>query len=277
MNMPEGKGYARPMSASTDAARADVYDLYQRAVQNADHEAWMLDRVYVDAYGSSPRVLREDFCGTAAVCHAWVRGDPTREAYGVDLDPEPLAWAWKHNNPGLNEQERRRLVLLQDDARSTGNTPPADVLAAENYSFFVFKERAQLRAYFESAYMNLGQRGVFLMDVKGGPEVITSGHRHSREIGGPSYEWEVAHFDALTHEGTYRIHFHFPDGSALSPAFEYRWRIWMPPELKDLVLEAGFTRTVFYVGRESEDGLEFVEDRHAPVQPRVLAYLAAIK
>jgi len=196
----------------------------------------------------------------------------------VDLDPAPLAWAWQHNNVLLNLPERGRLVLLQEDARSVGNTARADVLAAENYSFFVFRQRAELLDYFRAVHANLKDEGVLLMDVQGGPEVITGGHRHSRNLEDAVYEWEVAHFDALTHEATCRIHFRFPDGTALTPAFEYHWRMWSPPEIRELVAEAGFSRSLFYLGVESaEGGLEFQKANHAPVQPRVLAYLAAIK
>lgn len=263
----------------TLAAQADKYVLYQHAVLSAEHEAHMLTRAYRDAYGEEPNVLREDFCGTGAICHAWVQADPAHVAYGVDLDPEPLAWGRQHNGALLNQQERPRVQLLEGDALVSGNTPPADVVSAGNYSFFCFRQRNVLKEYFRAAARNLAQKGVLLMDVKGGPEVITPGHRHSRVIEtGATYEWEVVTFDAMTHEGEYRIHFHFPDGSSLAPAFSYQWRIWLPPELRDLVLECGFRRAAMYVGKADEDGLlEFQKDRPAPNTPRVFGYLAAIK
>lgn len=261
------------------AQQADKYVLYQSAVLNAHHEAMMLARVYRDAYGQDANVLREDFCGTGAICHAWTRTDPARLAWGVDLDPEPLAWGRIHNGALLTAQERHRVELLEGNAVVSGNTPLADVVSAGNYSFFCFRKRHDLREYFRAAARNLQPRGVLLMDVKGGPEVVTHGHRHSRVLEeGATYEWEVVRFDALTHEGEYRIHFHFPDGSSLQPAFEYAWRIWMPSELRDLVLEAGFKHTAFYVGLTDEEGsLQFHKEAPAPATPRVFGYLAAIK
>ena len=37
-------------------------------------------------------ILREDFCGTFAICCEWAKSGATFEAHGVDLDPEPLQY-----------------------------------------------------------------------------------------------------------------------------------------------------------------------------------------
>jgi len=76
----------------TLASQADKYTLYQQAVQEPDHEVEFFDRVYRARHKRLPKVLREDFCGTFAVCCEWVK-KPGRVAIGVDLDPEPPACA----------------------------------------------------------------------------------------------------------------------------------------------------------------------------------------
>ena len=68
------------------AAAADKYDLYIRSVQSPDVEVTFFDRAYRAQYGRRPMILREDFCGTAAVCYDWVKSAPGRTAVGVDLD-----------------------------------------------------------------------------------------------------------------------------------------------------------------------------------------------
>ena len=49
------------------------------------------------------------------------------------------------------------------------------------------------------------------------------------------YRWEQAKFDAFSHDFQCFIHFLFPDGSKIYRAFSYDWRLWMAPELRDLL------------------------------------------
>jgi len=49
--------------------------------------------------GVVPKRLREDFCGTGLFSCAWVKSAADREAVGVDLDPEVLAWSRAHTCP----------------------------------------------------------------------------------------------------------------------------------------------------------------------------------
>ena len=72
------KAPRRPTGKKTLAAQADRYELYLRSVQDPDHEVQMMQRVYRDAYKRAPVSLREDFCGTAAVCATWVKSGKDR-------------------------------------------------------------------------------------------------------------------------------------------------------------------------------------------------------
>src|SRR5438445_6532011 len=80
----------------SQAERVDLYDLYEAAVQDPEGDVALLQRMYRTHYDRDPRVLREDFCGTAALCCAWVKADAENRAFGIDIDPAPLKWArWK--------------------------------------------------------------------------------------------------------------------------------------------------------------------------------------
>ena len=50
------------------------------------------------------------------------------------------------------------------------------------------------------------------------------------------------------------IHFRFPDGSKIKEAFTYEWRLWTIPELRELLMEAGFKRVDVYWEGTDEDG-----------------------
>ena len=81
----------------TLASKADKYKCYLASVQSPEHEIDFFNQAFKEEFGRKPKTLREDFCGTFAVCCEWVRGNRKRSAIAVDLDPEPLAWGKKHN------------------------------------------------------------------------------------------------------------------------------------------------------------------------------------
>jgi hypothetical protein len=94
---------------------------------------------------------------------------------------------------------------------------------------------------------------VFILDLWGGTEVMDEDeNRHDH--GDFAYRWEQEFFDPLSHEMACHIHFEFPDGSSLSPAFSYDWRLWMAPELRDILLEAGFSAVHLLWERTDEKG-----------------------
>ena len=101
-------------------------------------------RVVKKTFGRKAMVLREDFCGTAAVCCDWVKSQKDRTAYGIDLDPQPLKWGRKNNLSKLNKKRLDRVQLVEGDVR-TAVTPPADIVVAQNFSYFCFKTRDDLR------------------------------------------------------------------------------------------------------------------------------------
>ena len=259
---------------------ADRYLLYQQAVQCPEAEVSFFLKAYRHAYGTSPDLLREDFCGTAAVACDWVRSEPQRRVYGVDLDPEPLRWGISHNVARLKPRERERLELIEGDVLTVSG-PPVDVVAAQNFSFFVFKERPLLIDYFRTVHRNLGERGIVVLDMFGGPDSLTEDLSERREFDGFDYVWEQRRFDPITHHCKFHIHFEFGDGSALRRAFSYDWRWWSIPEVREMLASAGFSRSqVYWEGTDPETGDgngRYRRQAHAPQDPAWVCYVVGIK
>ena len=291
---PAGRPLSRRHAADTNdrreilgkktlAEKADKFDCYQRSVQTPDHEVEFFDRVYRDCFGESPLHLREDFAGTFAVCCRWAKSDPRRTALAVDLCEETLAWGRENNLTKLNEDQRSRVRVLVQDVRKR-NRPPADVLAAQNFSFWILKTRREVVEYFRIARSNLKSHGVMVMDMMGGYECQEDGTVDRRKIGKGKrkfrYEWEQARFDPITHDATFRIHFEFKDGSRIETAFEYEWRFWSMPEVREMLIEAGFDAThVYWENEDAEGDGDGTYDRaeHGTADPSWICYLVAVK
>src|SRR5579871_3756309 len=122
----------------TAAERADRHVLYQRSVQDADWEIDFMSGLYKGMRGRAAKRLREDFCGTGLFSCAWVKSAPDREAVGIDLDPEVLAWSRTHNLAKLRPGALRRLELLQADVMNV-KAEPEDIVCAFNFSYWIFK------------------------------------------------------------------------------------------------------------------------------------------
>ena len=238
----------------TQAARADKYDLYQKSVQSPEFESDFMATVFKKVYKRDATILREDFCGTHAVCCEWLKkGKADRQAWGVDLDPEPLAWGKTHNQDKLSEGQKERLHLVEDNVL-TAQAPTADVIAAQNFSFWIFKTRDDLRTYFSKVFRNLNNEGVLVLDMMGGAEAITDDSEEETEHDGFTYVWDQDYFDPVTHDCTFNIHFRFDDGSEIKNAFSYHWRLWTLPEVQEILKEAGFNKVEVYWEGADEDG-----------------------
>jgi len=261
------------------AERADKYDLYQRSVQQPDADVAFLQRIYRHRFGRWARDLREDFCGTALLACEWVRRGRERRAWGIDLDPEPLAWARAHNVVALPPARRRHLRLVEDDVMAA-RTPRVDITVGFNFSYFLFETREALRSYFRTARSTLRREGIFVIDAYGGADAQRR-QVETRECDGFDYVWDQDRFDPITHTAVNHIHFRFPDGSRLHRAFSYRWRLWMLPELQELLGEAGFGDVTVYwenTDRATNEGNGvFTPRRHAPDDPAWIAYLVAAR
>jgi SAM-dependent methyltransferase len=215
----------------------------------------MLESFYTDVSGGGrpPRVLREDFCGTFANCCAWVKRGSDREAHAVDLDREPLAYGEKHNLAKLADSDRARVKIHQSNVLGE-EMPSADIIAALNFSYFIFKERAVLKRYFENCRRTLNDDGVLILDCFGGTACTEANEEETiYKEEGFSYYWDQESFDPLTNEAEFAIHFKVGD-TMYEHQFNYDWRMWSPRELKDLLLECGYTKVAFYWEGTDEEG-----------------------
>ena len=240
----------RRMRARFSAATADRHELYQIAVQSPEADLAFLRRVSRRWNRREPRHLREDFCGTAFLCATWVRREGCT-AEGFDLDPEPLTWGAVHNIEPLGARAAR-VRLHQKDVRARSHVAP-DIRVAQNFSYWVFRERKLLLEYFRSARADLAPGGLFAIDVYGGPDATDDIEDARRVEGGFTYVWEQARYLPGNAEYSCHIHFRFQDGSEMRWAFTYHWRFWNLPELRDLLLEAGFHRVETWF-EQTEEG-----------------------
>lgn len=270
----------------TLAEQADRYALYGLSVQDPSNEVEFFTKTYQSMNGRAPRILREDFCGTHAVCCEWVKLHKDNVAFGIDLDPEPLAWGQAHLQTQLSEGQRQRITLHEDDVRSQAHVK-ADVLAAQNFSFFLFKTRDALRDYFQHARNNLADDGIMVMDMMGGSDCHIENHEDVRTIESEikgfkkfKYIWEQHRFNPITADALFHIHFRFKDGSELDKAFTYDWRFWTLPEVQELLREAGFSEVTVYWETTDADGEEtgeFEPATEGPADPSWIAYVVAKK
>ncbi len=277
---------AKRKSKSTQkmASTADKFLLYQQSVQTPDHEVEFFEQAYREAYKRKPYTLREDFCGTFAVCCEWVKSNAKRTAVGVDLCSETLQWGRDNNLAPLKPKQQQRVELLEQDVRARG-TEPAHVLAAQNFSFWIFKTRAAVIDYFKVAYSNLSDQGIMVMDMMGGGECFAEGHTDKRTIvkgkKGFAYHWNQESFNPITADATFSISFRFPDGSGLKRAFEYNWRFWTIPEVREMLAEAGFRESHVYWEAENEEDPELDGGWYrcgaADSDPSWICYIVAIK
>lgn len=283
---PKNKKNKKADQKPTLADRADRYALYGQSVQEPANEAEFFTKAYKEHNGRDPRILREDFCGTHAVCCEWIKLHQDNVAYGVDLDPEPLVWGKANLQPQLTEEQRSRITLYEDDVRSAAEVK-ADVLAAQNFSFFLFKTRDALRGYFAQALANIADDGIMVMDMMGGSDCHIEDHKDIRTIESDvpgfkkfKYIWEQKRFNPITADALFHIHFRFKDGSKLDKAFTYDWRFWTLPEVQELLLEAGFSDATVYWEETDEDGDEtgeFEPATEGPADPSWIAYIVAKK
>ena len=259
------------------ADNADRHWCYEKSVQNAEVEVEFMDRVFLGEFGRLPGLLREDFCGTALLSAAWVEERETNTALGVDLDGPTLQWGDENNRRPLGPAAER-LTLLEDDVRNVLE-PRADIVAATNFSWWTFKARAELAAYFKHAHACLQDEGMMLLDCYGGPEAQVP-QIEEKDVEGFEYRWDQDDFNPITHDMVCKIHFRFPDGSEMENAFVYEWRLWTLPETADLLRECGFRKVVVYWEGADEDGEPngiFLPDRKGDLSPAWVAYLLAFK
>ena len=255
------------------------FRLYEESVQSPEEHIKFFDSVYKMVNGRPPTMLKEDFCGTALLSAQWVRTRPDNVAVGVDLHEPTLRWAEKNNLAPLEPEQRKRVTIRHKDVREVVE-PKVDVVAALNFSYFEFKTRKDLRHYFECARRSLNPDGILILDMFGGWEAqmeVTDKTRYK----GFTYVWEQTSFDPISHLSQFQIHFKFQGGGGIDAAFEYNWRLWTIPEVRELLEEAGFKQVDIYwegIDPDTDEGNgEFTLVTEAENCPGWIAMLVASK
>lgn len=259
------------------ARTADKYELYEKSVQEPEAEVDLIDQVWKEVRGRTCRSIREDFCGTAAVCMEWVKKRPDNVAIGVDLDPEVLGWGTRVMPERLDDEQRSRVDLIQENVL-TVRTPKVDSVLAMNFSYYIFKTRPELCEYFKAARRALKQDGLLLLDAYGGSDSFSE-LEEDRKFKGFTYIWDQHSYDPITGHGCNYIHFAFPDGTKMKRAFEYQWRLWTLPEIQELLTEAGFSDvTIYWEGTDPKTGEgngRWKRATRGDADPGWVAYIAA--
>jgi SAM-dependent methyltransferase len=231
----------------------DKYYYYLNSVQNPSDDAEFFHKTYKQIKKKNPKTLREDFCGTFAICCEWVRREKYFVAYGVDLDQEPIEYGTQHYLPQLSEDQQSRVHILNKNVLDK-KIPPTDIIAALNFSYYLFKKREMLKKYFENCYRTLNKDGIFIIDCFGGGQCQAAIEEESK-YEGFSYFWDQINFNPITNEAEFFIHFK-PNGKPkIEKAFYYDWRMWAIPELTDILQEVGFKKTqVYWEGNDNKGG-----------------------
>ncbi|MBD3235347.1 MAG: class I SAM-dependent methyltransferase [Candidatus Eisenbacteria bacterium] len=261
----------------TLAQQANRHEYYERSVQTPDVDAQFLDRTFRRLRRRRAHVLREDFCGTAALCAEWVKRHREHRAYGIDLCEKTLNYGIQQHLVPLGERAAR-VHLLRCDVRQPVDFR-ADIACAFNFSYFAFKQRHVLLDYFRAVRDSLADDGVFFLDIFGGPESMDLREERT-EHDEFTYVWDQDQFNPITHEMRCYIHFEFPDGSALRRAFRYEWRLWQIPEIEDIVREAGYRDFIVYWEGTDADGDGngvFRPSRKGDDAEAFIAYLVCVK
>lgn len=247
------KAFAK--KATTLASIADKHACYQEAVQCPRKEVRNLQNIYLELRNEQrhlerkgPLVLREDFCGTAILCKAWAELGAERDAIGVDLDEDVLAY-------GRKMYGHERVELVHGNVLSVEVSRQADIVAALNYGVCYFHRRSELISYLQRSFKAVANDGIFVCDVFGGLSA-TKAADFRRQCSNFVYTFEQTPCNPLTNLCHCYIHFAFPDGTALRRAFSYEFRVWSLVELREALLEVGFRSCHLWVAEieQDEDG-----------------------
>lgn len=235
----------------------DRFDCYEACLQRPAG----IVRLLVELHGHSPRILGEDFCGSAAISRHWVDTIADGRAIAIDADARTIAAA--------RTRAGSRTAIAFCEADVMDRDDPCDIVFVGNFSIAEIHDADALAAYLSHARGRLGERGVFVCDIYGGASAYQTGsvhrvHQHTDPSLGTlhiRYTWEQVSADAQTARVTNACHFRIQRGGQIleeyDDAFVYDWRLWSPAELRGAMLAAGFG-AVEVLAKDDAAGEEFV-------------------
>jgi hypothetical protein len=215
----------------------DRFHLYELCVQSPRHVVSFLHA----AHGNQPLILREDFCGTAAISRRWVdegrrRSEPFR-AIAIDLDQPTLDFARFAAHTFASD-----IQFLKGDctaAAAPAHTAGADVIFVGNFSIGYIHTRAELLSYLRDSRDRLSRGnggfggGIFACDLYGGSGAFKLGGLHRRYTGpkGEQVHYNWVHEEADPIRGivqnsiSFRVIASDDTVTELPREFVYRWRL----------------------------------------------------
>lgn len=229
----------------------DKYFYYKKSVQSPKEDIRFFKKTYYHYFKKNPKIFREDFCGTFYVAYHWVKNHSQNKAIAIDQDKEPIKYGKKHHLSKLSDSQKSRLKIIKQNVLNK-NLPKAEIITVSNFSYFIFKDRANLLKYFKNIKKSLFKKGLFIIDVMGGSDCENLSEEKV-EHKGFNYYWEQDHFDPIDNTARFHIHFKKKAGKK-QKAFTYNWRIWSLPELKDTLESAGFSKVHVYWEQSDKSG-----------------------
>lgn len=247
----------KPQSAGGVSAPSR-YDLYELTVQSPAALVPFLQAIH----GRTPRVLGEDFCGSASLSRYWAGHVAKGKAVAIDIDEEPLARA---EAALAGAPAKGAVTLIRHNLLKPlrAKSEACDVIFVGNFSIGEIHSRADLVEYFKRCRGRLKAGGVFVCDTYGGSSAFHTGAierihhvppEHAATFGGKHarirYTWQQQEADPLTGRVVNALHYRVQVGGEIThevaEAFVYRWRLWSVPELREAMSEAGFKGTDVY-------------------------------
>lgn len=270
----------------SQAEQADRHVLYQESVQCPEAEVDFMSKTFEALKGRKALSVKEDFGGTGYLSVEWAKSDPQRTAIVVDIDKPTLDWGQKHNAESAGSEVASRVQYIEADVRNIAD-PKVDITNAFNFSYCIFETRDEMRKYFEIAREGLKDDGILVLDLFGGTEAMDVLEEETElEDFDATYRWEHVSFNPINNHMECAIHFDFDDGSSMENAFTYAWRLWSIPEIRELLLEAGFKNARIYWeeyvdSEEDDDELEgtgeYYETEEVENQESWMIYIVAEK
>lgn len=222
----------------------DKYDYYLRSVQSPEEDVLFLRDTYKKITGKSAKTLTEDFCGTFSICCEWVKLASQNRAIGIDLNEEPLNYGKKNILVKLSNEQQKRVRIFNKNVLAKG-LPKTDLIAAMNFSYFLFKSRKDLKLYFKGCYHRLNKGGLIFADCFGGSDIGTDVEEETIHDGF-SYFWHQKDFNPINNGAHFSIHFKRKGEKKRRDVFTYDWRLWSLQEVREIMQEVGFKKTWIY-------------------------------
>ena len=230
----------------------DKYWYYRLAVQSPEADARFIYQTCKKIMKKEPITLCEDFCGTFLICCEWVKLGFKFRSVGVDIDSEPLKYGEKNHLSQLTQDEQARIALCKTSVLDE-SIPSSDIVVAQNFSYYLFKTRAQLKSYIKSCYERLNKNGVLMLDCFGGSACMAP-IEEVTELDGFTYYWDQDSFDPVSNQAQFYIHFKPRGNKKYKKVFSYDWRLWSLPEIREVLEEVGFQDIHVYWEGTDENG-----------------------